>query len=213
MSNPGLKFWNKKHFEKNELTRMSRHSTFVEQSIKYFNKGGRILELGTGMGSDTLFLAGQGFKIVATDFSQPALDKLKEKTSDNAHIETKQFDLSDQFPFEDQSFNAVYTHLTLHYFNRRITQQIYDEIYRVLKPEGVVAVLLNSVADSEYGAGEKIEDDYFDVPDKGPKRYFSMDSLQPFVRRFETIILDNKGSDPRRNHKENLIRFIGRKTS
>lgn len=213
MSNPGLKFWNKKHFEKDELTRMSQHSAFVEQSMKYFNKGDRVLELGAGIGSDTLFLASQGFEIVATDFSQPALDKLKEKAGDNAQIETKQFDLSDPFPFEGQSFDAVYTHLTLHYFSRQTTQQIYDEIYRVLKPGGAVAVLLNSTADSEYGQGEKIEDDYFDIPDKGPKRYFSPESLSSFTGKFETLVLDNKGADPRRNHKEDLIRFIGRRTT
>lgn len=213
MSNSGLEFWNKKHFEKDELARMSQHSAFVEQSMKYFNKGGRVLELGTGTGSDALFLADQGFEVVATDFSQPALDKLKKIASDNTHIETKQFDLSDPFPFEDQFFDAVYTHLTLHYFSRQTTQQIYDEIYLVLKPGGVVAVLLNSKTDSEYGQGGKIENDYFDIPDKGPKRYFSPKSLSTFTEKFEILVLDNKGADPRRNHKEDLIRFIGRRVA
>ncbi len=211
MSNPGLEFWNKKHFEKDELARMSQHSAFVEQSMKYFNKGGRVLELGTGIGSDTLFLADQGFEVVATDFSQPALDKLREAADDNIHIKTKQFDLSNPFPFEDQSFDAVYAHLTLHYFSRQTTQQIYNEVFRVLKPGGVVTMLLNSTEDSEYGQGEKIEDDYFDIPDKGPKRYFSIKTLRPFITKFKEIILDNKGSDPRRNNKEDLIRFIGKR--
>ena len=97
------------------------------------------------------------------------------------------------------------------YFNRQITQQIFDEIFRVLKPEGIIAGLFNSKTDSEYGKGEQLEEDYFDLPDKGPKRYFSIDTLQPFVRRFETVFLDDKGSDPRRDHKEDLIRFVGRK--
>lgn len=208
--NESRKFWDARHFEKNELTRMSQHSSFVEQSLEYFPKGGRVLELATGTGSDALFLANQGFKVVATDFSQPALDKLKRIAGDNTHIETKQFDLSDSFPFEDQSFDAVYAHLALHYFNSQTTQQIYDEMHRVLKPGGIVAVLLNSITDPEYGEGEQLEEDYFNIPDKGPKRYFSVATLQPFIRKFETVILDNKGADPRRNHKENLIRFIGR---
>lgn len=213
MRNENQDFWDKKHFEKEELSRMSQHSEFAEWCMKYLPRGDRILELGAGTGSDSLFLAGQGFEVVATDFSQPALDKLKETAIDNTHIETEQFDLSNPFPFEDQSFDAVYAHLALHYFNRQTTQQIYDEIYRVLKPEGVVAVLLNSTADSEYGQGERIEDDYFDISDKGPKRYFSPESLSTFTGKFKTLVLDNKGTDPRRNNKEDLIRFIGRKVT
>ncbi len=210
MTNQSLEFWNQKHFEKEELVKMSQPSAFAKQSLQYFPEEGRILELAAGIGSDAFLFASQGFAVVATDFSQPALDKLKEKAG-NTLIETKQFDLSDPFPFEDQSFDVAYAHLALHYFNRQITQQIFDEIYRVLKPGGVIAVLLNSKTDPEYETGEKIEEDYFDVPNKGPKRYFSVETLQPFVRRFEIIILDDKGSDSRRNHKEDLIRFIGRK--
>lgn len=211
MSNQSLDFWNKKHFEEDELTRMSQPSAFVKQFIQYFPKKGRILELATGLGSDALFLAGQGFDVMATDFSQPVLNKLKDTAGNNTSIKTKHFDLSDLFPFEDQSFDGLYAHLALHYFNRQTTQQIFDEIFRVLKPGGIIAVLLNSKTDSEYGKGEQLEEAYFYVPDKGPKRYFSIDTLQPFVRRFETVLLDNKGSDPRRDHKEDLIRFVGRK--
>lgn len=213
MSNPSLKFWNKKHFEKEELSRMNPHSAFAKWCMKYLPKKGRILELGAGIGSDTLFLAGQGFKVMATDFSQSALNKLEETAGENTHTETRQFDLSDPFPFEDQSFDVVYAHLALHYFNRQTTQQIYDEIYRVLKPGGIIAVLLNSVTDSEYGTGRQLEDDYFYIPNVGPKMYFSVETLRPFIKRFEKLTLDNKGSDPRRAHKEDLTRFIGRKAA
>lgn len=206
--NKSRKFWDAKHFETDELTRMSQHSVFAEEASKYFLRGGRILELATGIGSDALFLAGQGFEVVATDFSQDALNHIPE----NENLKTQQQDLRQPFPFSDQEFDGVYAHLALHYFDRETTQQIFDEISRVLKPGGVVAILLNSKTDLEYGKGEKIEDDYFNIPGKGPKRYFSKDTLQPFIIEFKTFVLDDKGSDPRRNHKEDLIRFIGRRT-
>lgn len=211
MSNNSLEFWNKKHFEAEELASMHEHSVFTEWTIQYFPKRGRILELGAGTGGDTLFLIRQGFEIVATDFSKPALDELERKVSKNNQLETKQFDLSNPFPFKDGVFDVVYAHLVLHYFNRQTTQQIYDEIFRVLKSGGIVAVLLNSITDPEYGTGKELEEDYFDVPNKGAKRYFSIETLKPFISKFEIITLDNKGSDLRRDHKEDLIRFIGRK--
>lgn len=211
MYKTSLNFWNKKHFEEEELTNMNKHSAFVEWSMKYFPKGAKILELGAGTGGDTLFLDKQGVEVMATDFSKPALKALKRKANKNSQLETKQFDLSNLFPFKDEVFDIVYAHLVLHYFNKQTTQQIYDEIFRVLKPGGIVAVLLNSVTDPEYGTGKELEEDYFDVPNKGAKRYFSIESLKPFISKFEIITLDNKGSDLRRDHKKDLIRFIGKK--
>ncbi|MDO8618515.1 MAG: class I SAM-dependent methyltransferase [Candidatus Daviesbacteria bacterium] len=207
MKSPSLEFWNKKHFEEDELKRMSQHSVFAEESLKYFPSAGRVLELGVGIGSDALFLASQGFQVMATDFSKDALAHIPESLS----LKTQQQDLNQLFPFADQEFDVVYAHLALHYFDRETTQQIFDEISRVLKPEGIIAVLLNSKTDSEYGQGKLLEKDYFDLPNKGPKRFFSVATLKPFVIKFETILLDDKGSDPRRNHKEDLIRFIGKK--
>lgn len=201
------KFWDNKHFQPDELSRMSQHSVFVEQSMEYFPQRGDVLELGAGLGSDSIFLANHGYKVVATDFSQLALNRIPE----TENLQTKLLDLSEPFPFKNNTFDTVYAHLSLHYFNRQITQQIFDEIYRILKPGGVIAVLLNSKSDPEYGIGNKLEEDYFDTPIAGPKRYFSIDSLQPFIKRFDKLILDDKGSDQRRSHKEDLIRFIGRK--
>lgn len=205
------KFWNRKYHDDDKLVRMSQHSIFVEQTMDYFPKGGRILELGTGTGADSLFLVSHGFKVVATDFSEAALSELQTRSANTPNLEIKQLDLSNPFPFNDQEFDVVYAHLSLHYFNSQTTKQIFDEIFRVLKPEGTIAVILNSVTDEEFGTGPVIEEDFFEIPGKGAKRFFRVETLKPFVEKFNETILDNKGSDMRRDQKEGLIRFIGKR--
>lgn len=207
------KFWDNKHFEKSELNKINRSSVFAQTSLKYFPDKANVLELGAGIGHDTHLFINNGHQVVATDFSKPALE-YNLKTADiknKKHLSILQFDLSNRFPFADQSFDVVYAHLVIHYFSRKITQQIFDEIFRVLKPNGIVAILVNSTTDPEYGQGKILEEDYFEIPSAGPKRYFSVESFNKFIGKFETIILDDKGVDPRRAHKTDLIRFIGRK--
>ncbi|OGE64065.1 hypothetical protein A3J13_02110 [Candidatus Daviesbacteria bacterium RIFCSPLOWO2_02_FULL_36_8] len=211
--NESKKFWDDKHLEGDELSKMSQHSVFAEQSLTYFPYRAKVIDLGCGTGADSLFFLHHGCEVLATDYSQPALKELEARAKGNLNLAVKQLDLSETFPFADQAADVIYSHLSLHYFDGATTQQIFDEIHRVLKPNGVVAVLLNSFTDEEYGHGEQIEDGYFNIPDKGPKRYFSTATLKPFIKRFETIVLDYKGSDPRRNHKEDLVRFIGKKAA
>jgi|SRR3989344_264685 len=213
MNNPQEQFWNGKHFKQGELERMNQPSAFVIEAQRYLTPGGLILELGAGTGADTHFLLEHGHRVVATDISQPALDH-NFKTADPkiiSKLSIEKMDLSDKFRFWDESFDGVYSHLALHYFDRTTTQQIFDEIFRVLGKGMVAAVLLNSKTDPEFESGTKLEEDYFDIPNAGSKRYFSLDSLKPFITKFETIILDDKGSDPRRKNEGNLIRFIGRR--
>jgi hypothetical protein len=70
--------------------------------------------------------------------------------------------------------------------------------------------MLNSKDDPEFNQGNKIENDYFEVEGIA-KRFFSENSLKPYVANFETIILDNKGSSFKDDLKGNLnmIRFVG----
>lgn len=211
MTNEHRKFWDAKHLE--ELAKINRPSVFVRQALKFFPSGANVLDLGAGSGQDTRYLLAHGFSVTAADFSKAALDlnwkttpsQLKEK------LTIKELDLTQPLPFTDQSFDVVYAHLVIHYFNGVTTRQIFDEIYRILRPEGLLALAVNSITDPEYGQGTQLENDYFEFESGRPKRYFSVESLREFTGNFQPIILDNKGSDPRRSHKTGLIRFVGRK--
>lgn len=212
MSNEHQRFWDAKHFETAEMAKISKPSVFVKWASSFFPKAAKILELGAGTGQDTHYLLSHGFTVVATDFSKRVLDfNLQAASVGRNRLTIQELDLTQFFPFANESFGVIFSHLVVHYFDRRTTQEIMDETFRVLKPGGVIALQVNSVTDPEYGRGTKLEEDYFEIAPGIRKRYFSVESMRDFTGSFERLVLDNQGADPRRSHKTGLIRFIGRK--
>jgi len=190
-------------------------SLFAEWAVSYFPKSGNMLELGTGPGQDGVFFAQKGYDVLATDIADTALNNAEKNIRPDlkGRLSVQKLDTSKPFWFKDNSFDIVYAHLSVHYFDARITQQVFDEMYRVLKTGGVVAVLCNSTSDPEHDTGKKLEDDYFELEDGMRKRYFDIDSMKTFSHWFEPIVLDNQGGSYKDYVKgvTNLIRFVGRK--
>ena len=106
----------------------------------------------------------------------------------------------------------VYSHLAVHYFDKEKTKLIFQELSRILKRGGILAIFVNSIHDPEYKTGTRIEEDYFAIGNM-QKRYFSKKSLQSYIRGFETLVLDEKGETykDRAVGVSNLAQFIGRK--
>jgi SAM-dependent methyltransferase len=125
-------------------------------------------------------------------------------------VEFEELDLRKPFRYEDGTFDIVYSHLALHYFSAEETVRAFDEIYRVLKPGGVLAFLVNSVNDPEYNTGIKLEDDYFET-EGTQKRYFSKKTARQFAKKFEIILCDEEGESYKDAAKgvHGLVRFVG----
>lgn len=208
------KAWDNLHKIYKDTDWIDKPNLFAQDAIKYFPKSGKILDLGAGQGQDSRFFAEQGYEVVSTDIEDSALELSKSKLPDKlaSKVTFQKIDLRDDFPFEINTFDIVYAHLSLHYFDIDTTWKIFDNITRVLKPGGVVAVFTNSVSDPEYGSGRQIESDYFQI-DNTTKRYFSTDSMRIFSEFFDISLLDNHGETYKDAEKgvHNLIRFIGNK--
>lgn len=205
------KYWQEKHIKYSQQDWIDKPTIFAEFAIKYFPKSGKLLDLGCGHGQDSRFFAKSGYGVVATEFSEKAIEfaKLKSKSIDN--IEYLIHDLKDKFPFEDNSFDIVYSHLSIQFFDDKITDKIFAEIQRVLKPEGIVAIIVNSNFDTEIENSKFLYDELYEAPDGLVKRFYCKDSLEKFVKnRFKTILLDSNGETYKDTNK-NLIRYIGKK--
>lgn len=189
-------------------------SIFAETVKQYLPKGGKILELGAGLGQDSLFFLNLGFNIVTTDIDPSPLEEsitnLPEEKK--VQISVEKIDLNNCLPFEDNSFDCVYAHLSLHYFNKEITSQIFREIERVLKPGAILTFLANSIHDPEIKEGVFLEENFYNI--RGVfKRYFSVESARQLTKNFDVHLLDDLGQTYKDEAKgvKNLIRFIGRK--
>ncbi|VVH56915.1 hypothetical protein BAZOLSSOX_1753 [uncultured Gammaproteobacteria bacterium] len=96
------------------------------------NSDSLILEIAAGMGENTEFLLGTGAKVYATDISEQSLSII-EKRFDMDKLTTQVADM-EKLPFDDDSFNVVCNAGSLSYGDNDI---VMNEIYRVLKPQGV----------------------------------------------------------------------------
>ncbi|MFZ1258342.1 MAG: class I SAM-dependent methyltransferase [Candidatus Saccharimonas sp.] len=211
-------FWQENHDDYATRDWSRKPSIFAEEVIGYFPANSYVLELGCGQAQDGLWFAGRdnGLRVHATDFEDSALQIANERNSELAldAIEFEKLDLRRAFPCTASTFDVVYSHLALHYFDKNTTERLFDEIYRVLKPGGVLAFLVNSVHDPEYDTGHKLEADYYET--KGTeKRYFSAKTASEFAHKFEPMICDEKGETYKDIDKgvHNLVRFVGRKNA
>lgn len=201
-----------KHYKTQDW--IDKPSLFATQIIETFPSKGKVLELGCGLGQDSQFFAKYGHEVVATDIEQTLLDidERKEPPDVRERVTFMHMDIREKFPFEDESFDVVYAHLSLHYFHHTATQAIIGEIERVLKPHGVLAFLVNSTKDPEYQTGTEVEAHYFYI-DSNLKRFFTTESAAEYTKNFEPIILDDQGETYKDAKKgvHNLIRFVGKK--
>lgn len=208
--------WADLHANYKDRDWIDKPSLFAETAISYFPKAGRVLDLGAGQGQDSRFFAEHGYDVISTDIEDVALEQSRAKLPEalKSKLTIQKLDLRQALPFEDGSFEVVYAHLSLHYFDYETTVRLFGEIHRVLKQGGVLAFFTNSTTDPEYDTGTKIETDYFQI-DNAAKRYFSVESARAFTKYFDVTLLDDHGETYKDQDKgvHNLIRYIGTKTT
>lgn len=200
-------YWAKLHDMYSEKDWITKPSLFAETVKSYLPKSGTLLDLGAGLGQDSSYFTELGYKVTATDLNTNHLQQL---AKDKFAVEV--VDLRHPLPFANVSFDVVYAHLSLHYFDQQTTEQVFTEIYRVLKQNGILAFFTNSTDDPEYNTGKQIEADYFEI-EGTPKRYLSVESAKQFAHACKPLLADNNGETYKDSAKgiHHLIRYIGTK--
>ena len=163
---------------------------------------------------DSIWLAEHGHTVTMTDVCDDGFEEIgrRIKPDSASNLSLMILDAQQPLPFKVAQFDCVYAQLSLHYFTDADTHKIFDEIHRVIKSDGIVAVMMNTVEDKEYDPAQLDDDGYMKVG-LLKKRYFSCESLQSFTTRFKTLLLDNQGRTAKDDEKNNIgmIRYVGRK--
>jgi len=205
-------YWDN-HFKKIDDEGWSDYpSLFAQFSLSYLPKDGKILELGAGLGNDSRYFARHGYRVTSTDISDEALHISQWETlNQKLNVDYLNLDLRNPFPFENESFDAVYGHAIFQYFDNPITSQIVDEISRVLVPEGVFSTLIRSVNDPVIGQLEKVNDVFYKLPNGILERFYSTQEFLKIVEgKFTPLVIDSEGQHLETEH-DTYLRFIGRK--
>ncbi|MBD3254516.1 MAG: methyltransferase domain-containing protein, partial [Candidatus Lokiarchaeota archaeon] len=100
-----------------------------------------LLDLGCGDGRDSLFFASKGLNVTSVDFSESGIKKLKGliKEKGQRNIKAFQADIR-KINLPDNSFDVIYAHLSLHYFDDKDTTKIFDNLFRILKKNGMIFI-------------------------------------------------------------------------
>lgn len=97
----------------------------------------QILDLCCGRGEATRFLLERSDHVTGLDASPKALKRARQDVPQAQYVEA----FAQQMPFVDESFDLVHTSLALHELQPPIRRQAIQEIYRVLKPEGIFVTI------------------------------------------------------------------------
>lgn len=142
-----------------------------------------ILDLGCDDGRDSIYFADKGLDVTALDFSNSGIQKLKMNDTQRC-IKCINKDMRN-INFPVNSFDAIYAHLSLHYFTDKELNIIIDKLYRMLKSSGYIFIKCKSTKDSLYGKGKKKEDNMFFYQHR--RHFFTRVYMNKALKMFQVL--------------------------
>lgn len=205
-------YWDKGYWGKNI---QDNKTDFLKDNWmeKYINEIEKVedkkaIDLGCGLGQDTKWLLDRGFDVLSCDISDIALEKLKELVPNS---KTMQLNVKEKLPFDDNSIGLINANLSIHYFNMKDTMEIFNDIYRVLKPNGLFIGRVNSDKNEGYvkETTKEIEENFYYDYDRY-YRLFNKEQFDIFTKGWNIIVL-NENITVRLDRKKALWEFILKK--
>ncbi|MDC1485440.1 class I SAM-dependent methyltransferase [Pelagibacteraceae bacterium] len=162
-----------------------------------------ILEIGAGLGRDTIYFAKNLIHVQALDYSKTSIKIIKNKSKKinlTNYVKTKFFDVRKKLPFENNSIEACFSHmLYCMALSNDDLKNLNNEICRVLKPGGINIYSVRNNEDGDYKngiyRGENLyENDGFIV------HFFSKKKIKDLLDGFEVLNIEKfeEGKFPRK---------------
>jgi len=171
--------------------------SFQDKNIK------SIVELGAGLGRDTIFFAKKSINVNALDYSKTSIERIKHKSNEQnltKFINTKFFDIRKKLPFEDNSIDGCFSHM-LYCMALSILdlKNLNNEIHRILKPGGINIYTVRNTDDGDYKNGIHRGEDLYEN-DGFIVHFFSMDKIKQISKDFKILKIEKfeEGKFPRK---------------
>ena len=200
--------WEQRHkktgFRFNKVTQFAKDIYY--RYLK--DRKGKLLELGCGKGADSMFFHYKGFQVSALDFSKNAISTFNQIQQEKGlFISALVKDFTEKLSYEDEYFDVVYSRISLNYFTDEITKNIFSEIERVLKSEGLFIFQVKSTKDKDYGQGTQVDDDVFEDEEiEGYQRhFFSEEYVKELLHPQYKIIVIQELNIPNGNAYLNVV--------
>jgi SAM-dependent methyltransferase len=160
MNNTNADWYNMHFQEYYERSKIHYHPVLQKDFLALLPKKGSVLDHGCGFGRDSKLFQDAGHTVVGIDLSKELL-KMASGISPKSTFQL--CDISVALPFRDMTFDGVWSMTTLiHLRSLEEVEFALKEIFRVLKPGGVVHII----------TGYKFDDTRLFVTETTPPRSF-----------------------------------------
>jgi len=197
-------YWETNYTNKHKMFGLEP-SFAAEEALKVFKKKNisSIVELGAGLGRDTIFFAKNNIKVEALDYSKTAVTSIKKKIKEfnlSEFVSAKVFDIRKKLPFKNNTVQGIFSHmLYCMALKNSDVQNLNNEILRVLEKGGVNIYTVRNFEDGDYKNGIHIEDESYQN-DGFIINFFSKEKIKELLVGFSNIKIDrfNEGNFPRK---------------
>ena len=180
-------------------------STAAIKSLKKFKAENitSIIELGAGLGRDTIFFAKNSIQVEALDYSNTSIENITNKSKKlnlTGFIKPKVFDIRKKLPFEDNSIEGCFSHmLYCMALSNSDLENLNNEICRILKPGGINIYTARHTDDGDYKKGIHRGEDLYEN-DGFIVHYFSKEKIKQLSKGFEVLDIEKfeEGKFPRK---------------
>tara|TARA_B100001559_G_scaffold15188_1_gene12862 strand:- start:5 stop:658 length:654 start_codon:yes stop_codon:yes gene_type:complete len=196
--------WEKNFSNKPEMFGLEP-SLSAKKALKLFQekKIDKIIEIGAGLGRDTIFFAKNSIHTTALDYSSSGIKIINQKTNKenlSNYVSTKLFDVREKLPFEDNSIEACYSHmLYCMALTTNDLEKLNNEIQRILKPSGINVYTARHTNDGDFQRGIHLGEDLYEN-DGFIVHYFSEEKVNSLLKGFKNISIEKfeEGTFPRK---------------
>ena len=170
---------------------------FKEENIK------KILELGAGLGRDTIFFAKNKIKVEALDYSLTATKTIEKKAQESNLsdlVSTKYFDIRNRLPYENNSIKGIFSHMLYCMALKNLDiKKLNNEIFRILEPGGINIYTVRHTNDGDYMKGVHRGEDMYEN-DGFIINFFSEKKVQSLLSGFKNLSMTKfeEGNFPRK---------------
>lgn len=175
----------------------------VQFVFRNFNRNGKtkVLDLGCGAGRHVYFMANENIDTYGTDISKDGIEYTEEILKHHGLSADLKIASVDNIPYDDNYFDGIICYGVLYYCDITEINISVKEIFRVLKPNGRVLIVVRNTDDYRYGKGKEIEKNTFLIEEEDKNKcafnesgmkmhFFCKSEIEELFENFSKIEID-----------------------
>ena len=197
-------YWEASFSNKPELFGLSPSIAAVKALEKFKEENiTSIIELGAGLGRDTIYFAQNSIHVEALDYSSSAIKKINQKAKElnlSKFIKTRLYDIREKLPFDNEQFQGCFSHmLYCMALSNTDLENLNNEICRVIKVGGSNIYTVRHTNDGDYKKGIHRGEDLYEN-DGFIVHFFSKDKVKKLSSGFKNLDIESfeEGNFPRK---------------